>query len=130
MRFTLGKSERIKSRKLMEQMFVEGSSVKQYPFRLVWLETTEPEGVQMGVSVPKKRIKKAVNRNRVKRLIKEAFRLNKPQMLGALKGNYAIMIIYMDSSILPFDEACLKIKKLLERFINEIESKYDEKVDQ
>jgi ribonuclease P protein component len=128
MRFTLGKPERIKSRKLIEKMFVEGDVVRQFPFRAVFLKTEEG-GLQMAVSVPKKRVKKAVDRNKVKRLVREAYRLQRDQIVGEIKESYAIMIIYLDNTIPEFDFIEGKIKKLLERFVNDIESKKNEKVD-
>ena len=97
-------------------MFLEGQRTKEYPFRAVWLKT-EQEGVQMAVSVPKKKLKKAVDRNRVKRLVREAYRLNKPEISG-----YAIMFIYMDYKLPEFDFVQQKIKTLLQRFIEEAKS--------
>jgi ribonuclease P protein component len=129
MSFTLGKSERIKSRKLIEKMFVEGDVVKQYPFRAVYIKTAEKTGVQMAVSVPKKRLKKAVDRNKVKRLIRESFRLQRDAVLGEVKGSYALMIIYLANEIPDMELVHQKIKKLLVRFVNDIESNNDEKVD-
>jgi ribonuclease P protein component len=76
---TLGKKERLKSRKLIGRLFEEGTSIKNFPFRLVYLSTeiTSVFSVKASFSVPKRNFKKAVDRNRIKRLIREAYRLEK-----------------------------------------------------
>lgn len=122
MGFTLGKSQRIKSRKLIEQMFEEGKAVKNYPFRAVFLEQHEG-GFQMAVSVPKKRLKKAVDRNKVKRMVREAYRLQSPEIFQeASEASFAIMIIYMGNEVPDYSLVSTKIKGLLQRFVKEIQS--------
>ena len=76
---TLGKTERLKSRKLIKKLFEEGISIKNYPFRLVYIATETPP-IKSSFSVPKRNFKKAVDRNRIKRLIKEAYRLEKKNL--------------------------------------------------
>ena len=77
MRFTFGKPEKLKSRKLIGKLFEDGKSVKKFPVRLVYLQTnhTSDFPVQAGFSVPKRNFKRAVDRNRIKRLIRESFRI-------------------------------------------------------
>src|ERR1700761_3183650 len=72
-------AERLKSKKVIEELFKKGSSVYLYPFRLIYSTTpVEPQQYpQILVSVPKRNFKKAVDRNRLRRQIKEAWRLNK-----------------------------------------------------
>ena len=78
MRFTFRKHEKLKSRKLIGKLFEEGKSVKKFPLRLVYLQTehTSDSKIQAGFSVPKRNFKRAVDRNRIKRLMREAYRLN------------------------------------------------------
>src|SRR4051812_43206035 len=74
------KEERLSSKKLIEELFSKGSSYYLYPFRLLVKDEKLPEGQlfpQVLISVPKKKFKKAVDRNRLRRQIKEAYRLNK-----------------------------------------------------
>lgn len=81
--FCLTKSERIHSRTAVELLFSgKKSSIAIYPLRAVWIAHGNAEGMEHGmvrilVSVPKKRLRHAVDRNRIKRQIREAFRLNK-----------------------------------------------------
>ncbi|MEZ4888071.1 MAG: ribonuclease P protein component [Chitinophagales bacterium] len=85
-RFTFHKVERLKSKKIIDQLFDKGRSKSKviYPFRIVWFETELPTPfpVQFMVSVPKRSIPKANNRNLIKRQIKEAYRQNKHQLYG------------------------------------------------
>ncbi|MDI9606576.1 MAG: ribonuclease P protein component [Bacteroidota bacterium] len=78
-RFTFTKEERVTGKRRIETLFVQGNSFMAYPFRVVYLE--RPRGAfataSILVSVPKKRVRSAVQRNRVKRLAREAYRLNK-----------------------------------------------------
>lgn len=79
MKFTLGKKERLKSKKLIEQLYAEGKSIKVFPFRMVFLQVqhTSDFPCQVGFSVPKRNFKLAVSRNRIKRLMRETYRLQK-----------------------------------------------------
>lgn len=97
--FTFGRDEKLKSRKLIDQLFSEGKSVSVNGFTLVYLYTplavTYP--VQAGFSVPKRFFKHAVERNRVKRLLREAWRHQKAAVYEKLKARQtqaAIMWIY------------------------------------
>lgn len=78
-RFKFTKEERVTGEKRIEALFSKGRSFIAYPFRIVYLETTGQEKVPLSIliSVPKKRMKSAVARNRMKRLSREAYRLNK-----------------------------------------------------
>lgn len=73
------KEERITGEKRIEQLFAIGNAFMAYPFRVVFRTTQAQTAFPLSVlvSVPKKRLKSAVKRNRVKRLVREAFRLNK-----------------------------------------------------
>lgn len=77
--FAFRKNERITGKKKTETLFAHGKSFISYPLRVVYIvnEQTLSRGCSILISVPKKRIKKAVQRNRIKRLIRESYRLNK-----------------------------------------------------
>lgn len=80
--FTLGKQERLKSKKQIESLFQSGKAVFIFPYRIFFFiekNTTHPE-LKMAVSVSKKLFKKAVDRNYIKRLTKEAYRLQKSEL--------------------------------------------------
>ncbi|MDR1809962.1 MAG: ribonuclease P protein component [Prevotella sp.] len=77
-RNTLGKTERICGTKRLEQLFASGISFIAYPLRVVYIQREKGETeVSILVSVSKKKFRRAVKRNRVKRLIRESYRLNK-----------------------------------------------------
>ncbi|MDR2816790.1 MAG: ribonuclease P protein component [Proteiniphilum sp.] len=78
-RFGFTKKERITGEKRIEALFAQGASFMSYPFRVVYLETAQNGAMPLSIliSIPKKRIKSAVDRNRMKRLAREAYRLNK-----------------------------------------------------
>jgi len=89
-KYTFPKEEHLCRKKLIEQLFgKQGSSFGVYPLRLTWLaapaRTSAPP--QVLVSVPKRTFKRAVDRNRLKRLMREAYRLNKYQLLDAPGGH-------------------------------------------
>ena len=84
--FTLKKDERLKRRKIIEQLFSEGRAVTAFPIRVQYKmvdQLTEP--LQAGFSVSSRNFKRAVDRNRIKRLMREAYRLQKLPLEQALQ---------------------------------------------
>lgn len=98
MKFTLGSEKRLKSRKKIERLFASGNRIQKFPLKAVYaIELTESPGFQITVSVPKKLFKRAVDRNLLKRRMREAFRLNQYQL--ELKQKVEIMFIYSTKEI-------------------------------
>ena len=116
---SFGREEKLKSKKLIDSLFVEGKSVKKFPLKLIYLpvETSEKPQLQTGVSVPKKLVKTAVARNRIKRLIREVFRKNKYLVTNNITGSYAFMIIYISREKAEYESLNKTMIKLLENFI-------------
>ena len=85
------KDERVTGEKRVETLFTQGVSFMAYPFRVVFLETAQhrTEPLSVLISIPKKRLRSAVDRNRMKRLTREAYRLNKHLFDGILSGEKA-----------------------------------------
>lgn len=121
---TFRNSEKLKSKKLIEQMFVEGHSVSAFPLRLVYLKTNFDDGtnVKTGVSVSKRKFKHAVDRNRIKRLLREAYRLHKDVYFNNITTQYAFMILYIGNDKPTLIQLEVKMKLLFEAF-NEAVSK-------
>ena len=119
--YSLKKTERLKSKKTIEKLFVQGNRFVNFPYKVFYLEEKNiKEPVQVAFAVPKKSFKKAVHRNLLKRRMREAYRLNKQSFIEAAKlkdRNFAIMILYIDKEILTFFEIEEKIKKVLDRLI-------------
>lgn len=128
MRFTFRKHEKLKSRKLIGRLFEEGKSVKKFPVRLVYLQTdhTSEAKVQAGFSVPKRNFKKAVDRNRIKRLIREAYRNQKSGLYDQLDKPYIFMFTFIGKTEPTYLEVEQKIQQVLALFIKEEKRQYNE----
>ncbi|WP_104735131.1 ribonuclease P protein component [Hanstruepera ponticola] len=120
MKATYSKKDKLKSKKLIEQLFTDGQSVSSYPLRLVYLKTNFNENVfaKTGVSVSKKHFKKAVDRNRIKRLMREVYRLNKTNYFNNITTQYALMILYIGKHIPTYAELEQPMNKLFEKFVD------------
>lgn len=99
MKQTFRKSERLHSKKLIEELFESGKSIRQSPYvlRYLWHPFEKGEVVQIAISIPKKNVRRAVDRNRLKRQLREAYRLNKERLISRVaqqdKG-LALFLIY------------------------------------
>jgi len=122
MDFKLPKQERLKSKKLIERVFLEGRSITVFPLRLIFLDTELPEDVpfQIAVVAPKRHFKSAVERNRIKRLIREAYRLNKHHIFNNTKGQFALVILYLGKETPTYSKIEVGIKALLTKFLKQI----------
>ena len=122
MSFSYPKKEKLKSQKLIEQLFSEGKSVSAYPLRMVYLKSKFDDDTQFktGVSVSKRNFKKAVDRNRIKRLLREGYRLNKGAYFNNISSCYTLMILYIGKDGTDFDSVNKKMKQLLETFSKKV----------
>ncbi len=122
MDYTFKKLEKLKSKKKIEQLFLEGSSVTAFPLRLMYLQTSFKDGanIKISVSVSKRNFKKAVDRNRIKRLMREAYRLNKNSYFNNITTQYALMILYIGTDKPKFKTLETKMKLLFEQFLNKV----------
>ena len=118
MKLTYNKHEKLKSKKAIEKLFIEGKSVSAYPLRLVY--TKNNTGTKVGVSVSKRNFKLAVDRIRIKRLLREAYRLNKNDLIEAHVTDYDFMILYNNKDFPSFEFINEKTKKLFRKFIAQL----------
>lgn len=121
-RYTLKKTERLSSKKLIERLFAGGNpSFPAFPLRVIYMPLTEDEiepEVSILISVPKKRFKHAVKRNYVKRQIREAYRRNKHILTDAIQKQdkpckMTLAFIWLDNKLHDTGEIEHKVKKLL-----------------
>jgi ribonuclease P protein component len=122
---TFGKEYKLCSKKLIESLFKEGKSVKAYPFTLVYLrhENSADVPFQIVISAPKKINRHAHDRNRIKRVAREAIRKNKfilEDFLTETKQQLAIFLVYTAKEELSTDQLDKKIKKLFTQLIEKL----------
>ncbi|MCW3119469.1 MAG: rnpA [Chitinophagaceae bacterium] len=125
--FTLGKNERLKSRKLIEQLFKEGKTFNVFPFRVYYIYKSSrltggnPIGnLKFGAGVGTKNFKKAVDRNRIKRITKEAWRLQKNIALEKLKETNAslnVFFIYTAKELPAYEPVYNKVRVILDKLL-------------
>ncbi len=123
--FNFKKKERLCSKKIIDELFIRGKQFIINPYKIVWeirdLNTKVP--AQIAVSVPKRNIKKAIQRNLIKRRIKEAYRLNNHLLYKYLEDNniqIAFMIVYIRNDIIDYKEIESKLILILKRLIDRI----------
>ena len=127
--FSFKRGERLKSKKVIEQLFGKGQSFGQYPLRLVWSTIDRPLSkfpVQYAVTVPKKKFPKATQRNRIKRQMREAYRLRKHVLHAALEedqAQLAFMVIYTAKEALPSRDIEIAMQKMIKRFLKKWKEK-------
>ena len=118
-RFTFDKQERLSGTKRIDALFEKGSSFICYPLRVLYMEQEQSTLAECSilVSVPKKRIKKAVHRNRIKRLIRESYRLNKKLIDGSESDAKSIDVafIYVKDIASEFKDIQKAMQKALKR---------------
>ena len=146
MRNTFTKAERLTNKKLFDSIFESGQSISVFPFKLIWIEIktaaggssskesslptaaanlpVRQAGCQLGISVPKKSFAKAVDRNTIKRRIRESYRKNKHLLYGILQKknlSIALMIIYVAKEELRYEEIEKKMVVSLQKLIDQLQ---------
>ena len=123
--YNLPKSERLCSHYLIDRLFEPGKgskSLSSYPLRIVYRPISASEhGTSILVSVPKKQFKHAVDRNHVKRQIREAYRLNKDLLRTPEGISLNIAFIWLDNRHYPSAIVTNKVKNLLQRITESCE---------
>jgi ribonuclease P protein component len=136
-RYTLGKADKLKSAKIIEQLFKEGKSFSLFPFRVLYLypeapasgnlqsvsSTTEAGAsgyLQTAFSVSKKYFKKATDRNRIKRLMREGWRLQQNVLkntIGETNKQLSVFIIYTGNELPEYELVFKKMTAVITRLI-------------
>ena len=112
---TFKKAEHLTNKKIISNLFEKGRSFNCQPFKLIWLLSTEKNTVKLGISVPKRSFAKAVDRNLLKRRIREAYRKNKNTLFAGLEANKipsCLGFVYIAKEKIPFEELEKKLHKV------------------
>ena len=119
-RYFLKKTDRLKSRKAIDIMFTKGKSFSNFPFRILWMNVENEDGLKAGFSASTKNFKKATDRNKIKRLMKEAYRLQKNDLAVQLSLNKKainVFFIYTGKEVPTYDLIFEKMGNVLKRII-------------
>ena len=127
-KFSFRKGERLTSKKIIQDLFREGSTFYIQPFKVVFQcrEIPSDYPAQVLVTASRKGFRRAVNRNAVRRIIKEAYRLNKGRLYDVLLSNKmqcAIALVYTGKAIPELKVTEEKIINIIDRLIKEIDSR-------
>jgi ribonuclease P protein component len=125
--YSLGKTERLKSRKQIDQVFENGKKISLFPFRLLYLAAQQGgPGIRAGFTVSSKTFPRAVDRNRIKRLCREAYRLQKKELETVVqKNDYSLHLffIYTGREMTGYEGISVPVKKLLDKLAKVIYEK-------
>ena len=119
-RLTFQKNERLCSHKRIAALFESGHSFYSGLFRVIWLECPDslPSPVQVMFTVPKRTFKRAVDRNLIRRRIREAYRMGKPRLYSALESRgirITLVLIYVNHDIASFETIEKAVNTVIER---------------
>ena len=125
-RQTFRKNERLCSRKIIQDLALKGKNIHLNPIRLLWIPSILNVSIpaQAAFTVPKRNFKDAVDRNRIKRRMREAYRKNKSSLYSLISNNknqYALLFVFTGKESITYFETEEKIKIILHRFAEDIQ---------
>ena len=128
--FTYNKKEKLKSRKQLDALFSKGRTFLLFPVKVFYMlpETPLDHTVKAGVGASSRQFKKAVQRNRIKRLLREAYRLNKQplhQFLQTHNLQLVVFLLYVDKQMPQNNSIQVKMPVILERLMSELSKQFD-----
>ena len=130
-KFTYQKKDTLKSRKQMQFLFSKGTAITMHPIRLLYtIEKGEagifPNGLlQAGVGAPSRQFRKAVQRNKVKRLLREGYRLEKPNFTNSINltnTRLNLFFLYLDAQVQTQQQIQATINLILQKLADKLKS--------
>ncbi len=122
MPFKFGKTEHLKSKKSIGLLITEGNSFVVFPIKVRWaISKTQDTTIKCAFSAPKRKFKKAVDRNYIKRIMREAYRLNKQPLITVLNSKeqkLQLLLTFIGNEMPNYKEIETKIILTLQRLIN------------
>jgi len=115
MNFRFPKSEKLKRRKTIELLFTEGKSVTKFPVKVFYLPIENAKKHQAGFAVPKRNFKNAVDRNRIKRQLREAYRLQKHLLKIDCGAKFALFFLYIGKEKLSYSKIETAMESLIKK---------------
>ena len=113
-RLPFSKGERLCNYHRIQKLFQEGNSLKKYPIKLLYLAVDSQEiNNQVLISVPKRKVRRAVHRNRIKRLIRESYRKQK----SLLSSSYSLAFVYMGTEEISYTQVSQLVDALLKQLL-------------
>lgn len=125
--YTFPKEERLSGKKEIEELFKNGSSFYLHPFVFRYLKSDALLVNKVLFSVPKKKFKRAVDRNLIKRRLKEAYRLNKYHLNNS-QHFYYLGFVYTEKEILSYADIEQKLIKTFQRFVTQLSKDENEAI--
>ena len=125
MRYTFRNEEKLKKKILISELFASGKSASVFPLKMIYLQNDHdsPFKIQAGVSVSKRNFKRAVDRNRIKRLMRESYRKNKYLIYNNEDTKkHIMMFIYQGKNEVSYELMEEKMKQLIEKFLQKQKS--------
>ena len=128
-KFTYQKKDKLKSRKQMQFLFSKGTAIAMHPIRLLYTIEKEEAGIfsngllQAGVGAPSRQFRKAVQRNKVKRLLREGYRLEKPNFTNSISitnTRLNLFFLYVDANVQTQQQIQATIKLLLQKLSDKL----------
>ena len=125
-RYKFGKDARLKSRKTIQKVFAEGRSVLSNSLKAIWINENSETTLQTGITVSSRHFKKATDRNRIKRLIRESFRLQKHELEDYLKHqkvSMSIFLMYLGKDLPTQQQMHAAVSNLIKKIKNKLDEK-------
>jgi ribonuclease P protein component len=120
-RYFYKKQDKLKSRKAIDEVFSKGKNFSHYPLKVIWLPCNKQTVLQAAVGVSSRNFKKAVDRNRIKRLLRESYRLQKNSLYDYLKEHnksMSIFFLYVGKELPMYDLVFEKMGSAIKRLTN------------